>query len=94
MSRYYIDDFQQRDHYVKIRVCFENEICPGYCEHSSPAAAWSEELEYQPLTINVRSGPYFYVDSVAIDFQQLVEVEQNLPSEESDYGRSAYLERE
>jgi len=73
-----------------MRICFPDEICPTYCDHGHPSADWDADLGHTPLTLNVHSGPYFYENSPALDFHQLVQVEQGLPSEIAEQnGRSA-----
>ena len=72
-----------------IRVCFPDEICPGECDHGVPSADWLAPIGHDPLALSVRSGPFFFANSAALEFKTAVEVETILtPTEEELLARS------
>ena len=61
-----------------------DEICPGECDHGAPASDWSEDIGHDPLALSVRSGPFFFSNSPALEFKTAVEVETTLTQTEQE----------
>ena len=76
----------------KVRICFPGEDCPGECDHGDAHLHWSKKLEYEPLTLSARSGPFFFTDSPSLDFSSVEQTEALLPSEDSEGSNRAVPE--
>ncbi|CAG5109744.1 Oidioi.mRNA.OKI2018_I69.chr2.g4239.t1.cds [Oikopleura dioica] len=78
-----------------ITVCFINEECPGFCEHSREHPVWKsfvKDNHYQQLSIHNRWGPFYKSDSPALDFANLEPQEKEPDEEEQLSAINQYLE--